>query len=330
MDSRERVIRTLTFDKPDRTPIDVWILPAGWKKHGKPLRDEYNRADVDILVSPIPDPAVSAEQYNVGIYIDGWGCEWHNLREGMVGEVKVSPLEDIGKLKTYRAPTELIDALGAIPECMDFRKNHPGKFICGGWLTVFERMQFLRGTENLLMDIALDEKEIYLLRDIVLDYNMKYLKYILNYDIDAVMFGDDWGSQINSLISPAQWKKIFKPAYEEMFHLVKQSGKYVFFHSDGHILSLYDELLTLPIDAINSQIWCMGIDNVAKYKGKITFWGEVSRQQTLPYGTPADVTDACMQMKEKLTVDGAGLIGQAELDVMTPMENIKAFFGAWR
>ena len=189
-------------------------------------------------------------------------------------------------------------------------------------------MQFLRGVENLYMDIAEENSAFYQIRDMLVDYYINFLDYLLEYDIDAVSLFDDWGSQRSLLISPDSWRRLFKPVYKEVIDKIKAKGKYVFFHSDGYILDIYPEFIDLG-KAVN-QIWCMGVEKVAeKYAGKITFWGELSRQDTIPYGTIEDVKNSIAVMKKNLFVNGGGLIGQFEAGPDAPMENIKAAFYGW-
>lgn len=107
-----------------------------------------------------------------------------------------------------------------------------GKFVIGGWISLFERFQYLRGTEELYCDLALDEPDMYRMMALVMDFMRAYVDAWLEMDIDAVAFGDDWGTQISLLISPELWKRIFKPMYRELIDRVKQAGKKVFFHSD--------------------------------------------------------------------------------------------------
>lgn len=75
----------------------------------------------------------------------------------------------------------------------------------------------------------------------------------------------------------------------------------------------------------------MGVEKVAReFAGKITFWGEISRQTILPHGTPEDVRNAARQMKALLCTGGGGLIGQSEINRDVPLENVEAFLKAWR
>ena len=126
------------------------------------------------------------------------------------------------------------------------------------------------------------------------------------------------------------WVKLFKPLYQELFDRIHAAGKKVFFHSDGYIFDLYPHFIEMGVDAINSQLWCMGVEKVAReFAGKITFWGEISRQNTLPHGTPEDVKQAARTMIQALRVNGGGLIGESEINRDVPLANVEAFYTAW-
>ena len=100
---------------------------------------------------------------------------------------------------------------------------------------------------------------------------------------------DDWGSQRSLLISPAMWRTYFKPMYRDYVQIAHAAGKKFFMHSDGHILAIYPDLIEIGVDALNSQIFCMGVEQLAPFAGKITFWGEIDRQHLLAFATPDEV-----------------------------------------
>ena len=66
-----------------------------------------------------------------------------------------------------------------------------------------------------------------------------------------------------------------------------------------------------------------------RFRGRITFWGEINRQTPLADGTPDDIRAAAANMKECLATPAGGLIGQGEVDSLTPLENIGALLTAW-
>jgi hypothetical protein len=141
---------------------------------------------------------------------------------------------------------------------------------------------------------------------------------------------DDWGAENALLISPAMWVEYFKPLYRDYVEMAHAHDKFALMHSDGHILSIYPHLVEIGVDALNSQLFCMPIEELgARFKGQITFWGELDRQHILPFGTPEDVHAAVQRVRAALWDDRGGVIGQAEINKGYPLENIRAFFEAW-
>jgi len=335
MNSRERVVAALQFKNPDRIPVDMWIHRATQLKYGQDLNALLEQYPLDIvrLFGPT-DRNFYPEMSDVGDIKDAWGSTWRVLRQGINGEVKIPAIQDISKVQAYQTPVEWLEKEWEEHNALIDQKIEDGRqknrFILGGYIEIFQRMQFIRGTENLLYDLGGEPESATILRDKVLEYFKKYLQYWLEKDVDAIYFSDDFGTQRSLLISPKMWREIFKPAYQEMMTIVKGSGKFIFYHTCGHVLALYPEFIELGIDAVNSQIHCMGLENVAeKFAGKVTFWGEMDRQNLLPFGAPEEIYRSAALMKEKLFVKGGGLIGHSVAGVDVPLENIKAILTCW-
>jgi uroporphyrinogen decarboxylase len=335
MTSKERVLRTLEFKTPDQIPYDAWILPGAFSKYGGKLKQMVEEYPVDIIQIPGPsDHGFNPEYYQEGTFIDLWGCTWTNIQAGIIGEVKNNILADENRLNEYKAPIDKFlkgwdESKRGIDNAITEARNR-GQFVLGGWISLFERMQFLRGTEELFCDIVLKEGTVEKLTSIVMDFYRVYVDKWLECDTDGVAFGDDWGSQISTLIAPTDFKAYFMPCYQELCEKIKRAGKKIFFHSDGWIFDFYDDLLGLNIDAINTQVWCMDIERVAeKLAGKVTVWGELDRQYTMPSGTPAEVRKEAKLLKDKFAINGGGFIGLGTVLADVPLENVKAMFEAW-
>ncbi len=328
MTSRERVIATLRFEGPDRIPRDLWTLPGVWERYGDELHLLLEKHPIDFAAPAYQNPFNGLGRWDEGEHRDVWGCVWHNIQRGVVGEVKQWPITDYDKLRTYQPPSHLLDVgWEDVPSSIEAQRD---RFIIGWGGDPFERMQFLRGPENFLADLADDSPGAYELRDMVFGVFRQLAQRWLRYDVDAVSIFDDWGSQRATLMSPAKWREFFRPGYQAMIDDVKSAGKFVFVHSDGWILDLYDDLIEMGVDAVNSQLELMGIEQVAeRAAGRITFWGEISRQHTLPDGTPDDVRAVAQQIKRHLFVNGGGLIGEGEAGLDTPIENVEALLTAW-
>ena len=86
------------------------------------------------------------------------------------------------------------------------------------------------------------------------------------------------------------WRELFKPLYRDYCRLIRGAGKKVFFHSDGQIAAIYEDLIEVGADAVNSQLFVMDIEELGRrFKGRFTFNGEIDRQWVLPRGTVEDV-----------------------------------------
>ena len=328
---RERVIRTLRFQRPDRVPRQLWYLPG---------IDMFRRDELQAMLARYPSDFGSLDfsygeaerargtPYEVGVYVDEWGCPWTVGEPGVIGEVKDPPLDDWAALDRFKPPYEILENanLSRVNESC----AHSDLFMLAGTtVRPFERMQFLRGTENLLMDLAYGEAKVLRLRDLVHEFFLQELEMWTQCDVDAISFMDDWGSQRNLLISPQMWREIFKPLYADYCRLIHDAGKFVFMHSDGHIAAIYPDLIEIGVDALNSQLFCMDIEELSKYRGQITFWGEIDRQHLLPFGTPAEIKAAVRRVRHALDDGTGGVIAQCEWGLDVPAENVAAVFDAW-
>ena len=231
MNSKERVYATLNMTGPDRLPTDCWILDIASAGREREFAELLARYPTDLGGLDATN-IFAIEYFPVGTAIDSWGCEWLTLHAGMIGEVKHAPLEDYSRLADYQWPAAALEQGWENAQASLVRQSD--KFVNGYVGNLFERMQFLRGVENLYIDLA-DEDcgEVYQLRDNIVALMRGYVERLVKYDIDAVSFSDDWGSQRELLISPAKWREFFKPAYKELFDIALDAGKKIFFHSDG-------------------------------------------------------------------------------------------------
>ena len=286
MTSRERVKRTLTFRCPDRVPRDLWKLPIALNKYEKEIEAILERFPPDIGHPEYTPPLknyTKGDPYEIGTYTDEWGCIFRNAQRGIIGEVKEPIVQNLSDIDKVRPPYELLDILARNIEKINESCRKSDKFMLGGGANPFERMQWLRGTPNLYMDIIDQPLEFFKLKDIVHNYFTKLIEVWTKTEVDGIVFADDWGAQNSLLISPTLFRKFFKPLYKDYCNLIHNAGKFAFMHSDGHIFDIYEDLIEVGVDAVNSQLFCMNIKEIGKrVKGRITFWGEIDRQHILP------------------------------------------------
>ena len=337
MTSRERVYRCLEFRSPDRAPRNLWFVPYIPEFRSAEMQQVLEEFPDDFCdPGPFipPDPRSRPEGPVPNSHIDDWGSLWVKAEPGMAGEVKACPIADWSALSTYRAPWFRLENARwhEAAEKQEENLKSPNPCFMMGWSSVrpFERMQFLRGSEQLFLDLGYDEPEVWKLRDLVHEYDMAELEGWAKTPVDGVCFMDDWGSQTALLISPEQWRAFYKPLYADYCRVIRGAGKKVFFHSDGFIEAIYPDLLDLGVDAVNSQLFCMDIEGLARrHKGKITFWGELNRQGALAFGTPPDIRRDVARVRRALDDGRGGLIANFTWGAETPIENVRAAYQAW-
>lgn len=330
MESRELVKRTLEFDFPQRVPRDLWILP--WAVN-------HYRDSLEKLSANYPDDITAPRDFlkkkldktgnphEIGVYVDEWGCVWQNKQAGVIGEVKEPILADWSHMDRLRIPVE---RLSVDREKVNAFCASTQQFVLSGVCQrPFERLQFLRGTENVMMDLAVESSEVMELLDRIHRFNLEELSVWAGTDVDGLFIMDDWGSQNALLISPDMWRKLFKPIYQQYIDLAHAHGKYIFMHSDGYIFDIIEDLIELGLDALNSQIFCMGLEKLSTaYRGRICFWGEIDRQHILPEARSEEVHQAVRQVCQNLYANG-GVIAQCEFGPGAKPENVMAVFEAW-
>jgi len=180
-----------------------------------------------------------------------------------------------------------------------------------------------------MIDIAMDSPEMKTLIDFIHNHYLREVEAWAKTDIDAIGIMDDWGMQEGMIVDPGYFRKYYKSLYRDYVEIARKYGKYVFMHSDGNISEILADLVDVGIDAINSQLFCMDIEELGrKFKGKITFWGEIDRQQILPHGNREDITAAVNLVYKNLYQNG-GVIAQCEFGPAARPENIFHVFESW-
>jgi uroporphyrinogen decarboxylase len=337
MTSRERVLRTITFQYPDRIPTGYFINPPARMKYGEALLELCRQHpndfyDPGMLTVPERDIAhYRADGSYCKVEVDEWGCEWVYYQEGIMGEVKRAPLDDWAKLKTYRLPE--VPARTAVERraACEAMARVKERFIGWGHAgNLFERMQWLRGVEELFMDIAADEEAVYVLADRIVDeYLLPRIEQCLEDGCDIIGFTDDWGTQTQLLINPRAWRAIFKPRYQKMFDCIHAGGAYAWLHSDGMLLEVVPDLVEIGCDVLNPQLGCLDLQALATMTaGHMAIYGTLDYQRVLPYGSPEEIDAHVREVTAILAQPAGGFMYGAGVQDDAPLENIQAVFEA--
>jgi uroporphyrinogen decarboxylase len=333
--SREIVTRCLRFEHPERMPRDLWVLPWAEWHYPEMLNKIRQRFPADFVVTDYlypPSSRVKGDPYKKGEYTDEWGCVFVNIHQGTIGEVKNPIIEDISDWKSVKPPYEQLPSETQKPyDWIERFYDNTDKFVIANCCPrPWERYQFLRGTQNAMIDIMMPEQGGGELLTTIHEFYLRELEFWVKAPVDAIFFMDDWGAQSQLLIPPWIWRELFKPLYQDYCDLAHSHGKFVFMHSDGYITEIYENLIEIGVDAINSQLFCMDMADLAKIaKGKITFWGEIDRQHVLADKNPQIGRDAVRKVAAHLYNPSGGIIAQLEFGAGAHPETAWAVYEEW-
>ena len=305
MTEEENYFRTIEFRYPEWIVTQVSLMPATWKKYREALEDivirhpvifgEYQRGSKDF------DQVEGT--YREGAYTDEWGCVWQNIAPGLNGLVVGHPLQDREAVRSFEPPPV-------------------GTGLPHGFM--FQRLYYLRGFENLMIDFAEEAPELQLLIDKVLEHNMGEVERLLADTPKIVYFGDDLGNQERLPIRPETFRKYLKPCYAEMYGACRAAGAHVYMHSDGHILEIIEDLIECGVTVLNPQIRANTLDGlVAVCKGNVCVNLDLDRQ-LFPFATPEEIHAHVGEAVMRLGAPEGGLMLSAECEPDMPLENIEA------
>jgi uroporphyrinogen decarboxylase len=324
MDKRTVIKMALEWKTPPYVPWNInYTIPSREK-----LQQYYAGRDLAAAVQ------------NHLVYVNNESCLFHEVGDDCVQDVfgvvwDRSVDQDIGvvkgqvlpapSLKGYTFPDPLAPAVFA--DVSAKLKTYGDRYrIFGIGFSLYERAWSMRGLQTLLTDFYDNPQFVHDLLNTIADYNIAQMQEILNDDIDAVHFGDDWGQQHRLQMGPKLWHEFIYPVLKRMYGVVTAAGKKVFIHSCGDVDELFDDLVGIGLNCFNPfQPEVMDVATLMpQYRGRLAFYGGMSTQKTLPYGKVEDVRRETQHLLELGRRGGYIFSPAHDVPKDVPLENMLA------
>ncbi len=337
LSERENYLRTASLTGGEWIPIRFVISDATWDHLREDLEDvlihhpqlfpDFEKGRRDYENYEFRPQARAGEDF-----VDNYGCVWHGEVNGIVGIVEGHPLESWDAFEDFQMPdpeTQLpmgpVD-WDATRERMRRLKEQGALRSAGtehGFL--FLRLYYLRGFENLMMDMATGEPRLQQLIDMIVEYTEYQVHQYLDMDIDVFGFAEDLGAQDASVMGPRMFERWIAPAYRRLITPCRERGVQVHNHSDGYVMDIVDQLMDVGMTIFNIQDLVNGIDDIAReLKGRVCIDIDVDRQSVVPYGTPQEIHELIEYEVRTLGSPQGGLMMTIGIYPPTPPENIDA------
>ena len=303
MDRREIVKAAIAHKQTERVPYCISFTPDGEKRLQELIGERTAKAFVDNDIIQVNAP--------------WWG--WHQLApEWGQPNVPSTTAETVGS-GSYEDFFETLKTL---------RDNSDKYILVMVYGSHFEKANFARGIENFLADLAGEPAFARSLLNRIIEKNMVMLENFLSArEIDGVLLGSDWGTQLDLIMSPDTWQEMIRPGEQREYDLIHSYEKDVWVHSCGNIEKVIPSLMEMGLDVLNPiQPEAMDLALLKKqYGDRLTFWGGISTQQALPFGTPEEVKQETRRVRDLMSKGGGYILAPAqEIQGDVPAENILA------
>ncbi|MDD4891479.1 MAG: uroporphyrinogen decarboxylase family protein [Phycisphaerae bacterium] len=329
MNCRQRVATALRHEPVDRVPYNVGFTVPAHQKMADFYGDPNFESRLGNHLHMVPSLRVEwGKRDEGGWYVDEFGTRWNRSVDRDIG----MPIPSLTRenFDTFAWPDP--QAPGRFDALVKARRDDPDRFlIMSVDLSLFERAWVLLGMEEFLSAMITDAGFARALLDRIADLNVRVVRAGLKAcpDVDGVIFGDDFGTQLGVMMGPKLWREMIGPCVARQYAAVHEAGKgkKVFIHSCGKVDDLFEDFVRLGVDCFN-PFQPEVIDVFAakeKYRGRLAFYGGISTQKLLPYGSPSEVREKVSELLERLGKSGGYIASPAHaIPGDAPAENIHA------
>ncbi len=317
MTNYERAAAALNLEQPDMVPtfelmIDERVIKGACPKCS--YEDFAEMYDLDVVLTGTP-----SLNYRVEI-IDRetktFKTEWGEIRRD-TGQTVSFPME--GPIKSEEDLDNYTPPDPHDPYRFRYLRNllerFKGRKMVGMHMhDAFSYPTYLRGMDNLLMDLIINPDLVRKLVRIAVDHTKELIKEAVSLGADLIVFGDDYGGNDGPLMSPKHFEEFFLPGMREVVEAAKNEGAYVIKHTDGNINAILEMIINTGIDGIHplDPEAGMNIKEVKeKFGDRVCVIGNIDTGKVLSESSPDVVEETVKKTILEVAPGGGYMIASA-------------------
>jgi len=195
-----------------------------------------------------------------GLYLNEWGMVRHYSGQ-IVSMPKDGPIKRPEDLASYEAPSP--DDPLRYEQLQGLLERFKGHKLVGMHLhDVFNYPYYLRGMQELFLDIYDHPEVVHRLVEISVEHDLAIARRAIEMGADFILLGDDFGGVDGPIVSPEHFREFFLDGFRRIVGGIKDAGAYVVKHCCGDINSLLPMLVDAGIDALHPLDASAGMDIV--------------------------------------------------------------------
>ena len=185
--------------------------------------------------------------------------------------------------------------------------KHQDKMVFTGmWSPFFHLAADFFGMENYFVKMYEAPDVVMAVTDRIADFyvaaNDKFFSG-LGGRADVMFFGNDFGTQLDLLVSPEKFREFILPSLKRLIAVGKKHGKKIMLHSCGSIYRVIPDLIEAGVDILHPiqvQATGMSANDLAAYKNDLAFVGGIDAQSFLVNATPQQIEDEVRRVRDIL------------------------------
>ena len=259
-----------------------------------------------------------------------WDC-FLKTRESL-GEVGIfSECDDIAEVEKFEWPNpDYLDFSATLQRCQ-FAYEQGFAIIGGMWCPFFHIVSDFFGMENYFMKMYTDKEIVHSVTSHVVDFlvetNRRFFAHAAQY-LEAGFFGNDFGTQRDLMISPELFDEFLLPYLKRIIATITDAGLKTAFHCCGAVDRIIPRLIDSGVEILHPlQALAAGMDAQSlekKYGRDLVFMGGVDTQQLLTFGSPNDVREEVLRLRDIFTDHYIVSPSHEALLPNIPLENVIA------